>query len=172
MAYQHTSQTLPWWGYRHHFDKPWLFPTKDAEQVRAPLSPSESDPLPFLDPVKKAWILAAATNNVGQTKLTPCTNDAKIDIWRKKNIETFKQFSSQNWKTGTFTSNISSIHHHHQCGKVIISTQGKQSPPHQGGKLRELLQKDPFLLTVADPYSGYTAVHWAAKVRWLLLLYC
>ena len=44
------------------------------------------------------------------------------------------------------------------------SSQGCQSPHHQGAKLRELLQKDPFLLTVADPYSGYTAVHWAAKV--------
>ena len=34
----------------------------------------------------------------------------------------------------------------------------------QGEKLRGLLQKEPFLLTVSDPYSGYTAMHWAAKV--------
>ena len=91
--------------------------------MRAPLSPSESDPLPFLDPVKKAWILAAAANNVGQTKLTPCTNDAKIDIWRKKNIETFKQSSRQNWKTVTFTSNISlSVWqvYHHKVDKLLI----------------------------------------------------
>ena len=36
------------------------------EPVRAPLSASESDPLPFLDPTKKAWILAAAANDVGR----------------------------------------------------------------------------------------------------------
>ena len=36
----------------------------DGEAARAPLSPSESDPLPFLDPTKKAWILAAAANDV------------------------------------------------------------------------------------------------------------
>ena len=28
----------------------------------------------------------------------------------------------------------------------------------QGEKLRGLLQKEPFLLTVSDPYSGYTAI--------------
>ena len=149
-------KSLPWLDYHHLFDKPWLFPTKDAEQVRAPLSPSESDPLPFLDPVKKAWILAAAANNVGQTKLTPRTNDAKIDIWRKKNIETFKRSSSKTdkvedfedfyWKTVTFTSNI----YHYQCGKFIItrltisSSSGCQAsrappkrsfPPHSGRSL-------------------------------------
>ena len=49
----------------------------DAEPVRAPLSASESDPLPFLDPTKKAWILAAAANDVGgwwQMRI-------KIELW-------------------------------------------------------------------------------------------
>jgi len=86
---QHRTQASRWSNLRKKLG------TFDAEPVRAPLSPSESDPLPFLDPTKKAWILAAAAND--------------------------------------------------------------------GGKLRGLLQKEPFLLTVSDPYSGYTAMHWAAK---------
>jgi len=53
------------------------------------------DPLPFLHPVRKKWILSAATN--------------------------------------------------------------------QESKVKELLRECPSLLTVADPYSGYTALHWAAK---------
>lgn len=85
----HRTQASRWTNLRKKIG------TFDGEAARAPLSPSESDPLPFLDPTKKAWILAAAANDVG--------------------------------------------------------------------KLRGLLQNDPFLLTVSDPYSGYTAMHLAAK---------
>jgi len=70
-------------------------PTSSPSLARAPLAAHPIDPLPFLDPTKKDWILAAAANN--------------------------------------------------------------------GVEVRLLLQQSPSLLTVADPYSGYTALHWAAK---------
>ena len=40
----------------------------------------------------------------------------------------------------------------------------------QDSRLRDLLLQSPHLLPVADPYSGYTALHWAAKV--LTTLHC
>ena len=44
------------------------------------------------------------------------------------------------------------------------------SPQLQHASLCQLMVATPQLVSVADPYTGYTALHWAAKVETIEIL--